>query len=152
MIVVFALYGLKSSRAAFQSMLSDCMYEIWYKPSLGDPDVGLRPAIATERTAAYEYVIVYADDIFCVPLDTVLTMSQIKESIKFKNIEIKPPSTYLGATLKLKSIEGTTCWNMSSSKYVHAAITNVQEKLAAPKTALLTKCYTPLRLVTIQRM
>jgi hypothetical protein len=53
--------------------------------------------------------------------------------------------TYLGATLKLKSIEGMTCWNMSSAKYVNAVIANVQEKLATRNTALPTKCYTPLR-------
>ena len=58
-------------------------------------------------------------------------MSQIQENFKFKNDEVKPPETYLGATLKLKSIEGMTGWNMSSAKYVNAAISNVQEKLAA---------------------
>jgi hypothetical protein len=85
------------------------------------------------------------DDIFCVSPDTALTMSQIQENFKFKNNEIKPPGTYLGATLKLKSIEGITCWSMSSAKYVNAAIASVQEKLAARNTSLPTKCYAPLR-------
>jgi hypothetical protein len=125
-------------------MLSDRLYENGYKPSCGDPDVWLRPAIATDRTAVYEYILVYVDDIFFVSPDTALTMSQIQENFKFKNNEIKPPDTYLGATLKLKSIEGMTCWNMSSAKYVNAAITNVQEKLATCNTTLPTKCYTPL--------
>jgi hypothetical protein len=80
------------------------------------------------------------DDILCVSPDTALTMSQIQENFKFKNNEIQPPETYLGATLKLKSIERTICWNMSSVKYVNAAITNVQEKLATRNTALPTKC------------
>jgi hypothetical protein len=92
----------------------------------------------------YEYVLVYVDDIFCVSPDTALTMLQIQENFKFKNNEIKPPGTYLGATLKLKSIEGMTCWNKSSAKYINAAITSVQEKLAARNTFLPTKCYTPL--------
>jgi hypothetical protein len=64
---------------------------------------------------------------------------------KFKNNEIKSPDTYLGATVKLKFIEGMTCWKMSSAKYVNAAITSVQEKLAAYNTFFPTKCYTPLR-------
>jgi Reverse transcriptase (RNA-dependent DNA polymerase) len=89
MIVVRTLYGLKSSGAAFRSMLSDCLYEIEYKPSRGDPDVWLRPAIATDRTAVHEYVLVYMDDIFCVSPDTALTMSQIQENFKFKNNEIR---------------------------------------------------------------
>ena len=144
MIIVHALYGLKSSGAAFRSMLADRLYEIGYRPSRGDPDVWLRPAINTCGTAVYEYVLVYVDDIFCVSPDTDLTMSQIQENFKFKNNEVKPPETYLGATLKLKSIEGMTCWNMSSAKNVNTAITNVQEKLAARNMVLPTKCYTPL--------
>jgi hypothetical protein len=131
MIVVRALYGLKSSGAAFRSMLADHLYEIGYKPSRGDPDVWLRPGIATGRKAVYEYVLVYVDDIFCVSPDTALTMSQIQENFKFKNNEIKP--------------ERITCWNMSSAKYVNVAIASVQETLAARNTSLATKCYAPLR-------
>jgi hypothetical protein len=63
------------------------------------------------------------------------TLPLIQENFKFNNNEIKPPDTYLGATLKLKSIEGITCWKMSSAKYVNAAIASVQEKLAARNTS-----------------
>jgi hypothetical protein len=90
-------------------MLADSLYEIGYKPSLGDPDVWLRPAIATDRRTIYEYVLVYANDIFCVSPDTALTMLQIQENFKFKNNEIKPPDTYLGATLKLKESHVGIC-------------------------------------------
>jgi hypothetical protein len=70
-------------------------------------------------------------------------MSQIQESFKFKNDEVKPLDTYLGSTLKLKSINGITCWNMSSAKYINALVVNVQEKLATRNMVLPTKCYTP---------
>jgi hypothetical protein len=95
MIIVRALYGLKSSGAAFRSMLADRLYEIGYRPTRGDPDVWLRPAITNDGTNVYEYVLVYVDDIFCVSPNTALTMSQIQESFKFKNDEVKPPDTYL---------------------------------------------------------
>jgi hypothetical protein len=71
-------------------------------------------------------------------------MSQIQESFKFKNDEVKPLDTYLGSTLKLKSINGITCWNMSSAKYIYALVVNVQEKLATRNMVLPTKCYTPM--------
>ena len=144
MIVVRALYGLKSSGAAFRAMLADRLYEIGYRPTRGDPDVWLRPAIHTDGQDVYEYVLVYVDDIFCVSPNTKKTMSQIQEHFKFKNDEVKSPDTYLGASLKLKTIEGVDCWNMSSSKYVNAAVQNVQEKLKERNMVFPTRCYTPL--------
>jgi hypothetical protein len=38
-LVVRALYGLKSTGAAFRNHLADCMRTLGYKPCLADPDV-----------------------------------------------------------------------------------------------------------------
>ena len=45
MLVVRALYGLKSSGAAFRSFLAETLYDLGYHPSSADPDVWMRPAI-----------------------------------------------------------------------------------------------------------
>ena len=39
MIVKMALYGLKSSGAAFRSKLANVIYDLEYRPSMADPDV-----------------------------------------------------------------------------------------------------------------
>ena len=52
MIVVRALYGLKSSGAPFRSLLSKTLYDIRYTPSKADPDVWLRPA---SKPDGFEY-------------------------------------------------------------------------------------------------
>ena len=39
MIVVRAFYGLKSSGAAFRSLLAETLYNLGYTPSKADPDV-----------------------------------------------------------------------------------------------------------------
>ena len=39
MIVRKALYGLKSSEAAFRALLAERLYEIGFVPSKADPDV-----------------------------------------------------------------------------------------------------------------
>ena len=39
MIVVMALYGLKSSGAAFRSLLAETLHEMDYVPTKADPDV-----------------------------------------------------------------------------------------------------------------
>ncbi len=44
-IIVRAMYGLKSSGAAWHTQLSETLYCMDFKPSLADPDVWYRPAI-----------------------------------------------------------------------------------------------------------
>ncbi len=41
-IVVRALYGLKSARAAFRSHLADCTRQPGYKSKKADPDLWMR--------------------------------------------------------------------------------------------------------------
>ena len=45
MIVVHALYGLKSSGAAFRAFLAETLYDIEYTLRNADPDVWLWPAV-----------------------------------------------------------------------------------------------------------
>jgi hypothetical protein len=136
MIIQRALYGLKSSGAAFRAMLAETLYEMGYKPTRGDPDVHIRPAIKSDNTRVYEYVLCYVDDIFCVSPNPNRTMDEIKKTFKFKGDEVKSPDGYLGASLSFTRFKGTLCWKMSSEKYVLAAITNVKEKLVKSKQSL----------------
>ena len=45
MIVVRALYGLKSSGAAFCALLAETLYDLGYLPKKADPDVWIRLAV-----------------------------------------------------------------------------------------------------------
>ena len=45
MLVVRALYELKTSGAAFTAFLEEALYNLGYKSSVADPDVWLRPDI-----------------------------------------------------------------------------------------------------------
>jgi hypothetical protein len=144
MLVVRALYGLKSSGAAFRSMLADRLYDIGYRPTKGDPDVWIRPAVKGDGFEYYEMVLVYVDDIFSISHDTARTMDAIQEEFKFKNDEVAVPDVYLGAKLEKKVMNGVECWTMASDKYVNAAIQNVETKLAAESKTLPKKCLTPM--------
>ena len=48
-IIVRALYGLKSSGAAFHSHLAVCMRSIGYTPCRGDNDLWMKPEINPDR-------------------------------------------------------------------------------------------------------
>ena len=45
MIVVRALYGFKSSSAAFRALLTETLYDLGYLPTKADPDVWIRLAV-----------------------------------------------------------------------------------------------------------
>ena len=57
MLVKMALYGLKSSGAAFRSRLANVIYEMGYRPSLADPDVWMRPGTKVDGFRFYEYKV-----------------------------------------------------------------------------------------------
>jgi hypothetical protein len=144
MIIRKALYGLKSSGAAFRAHLAQTLDAMGYKPSYADPDVWLRPAMKADGSEYYEYVLCYVDDILSISHDPMRTMKRIQEDFKLKNDKIAEPDMYLGATLKkMKLASGKTCWTMSPEEYVKSAVANVEDELKKSNQRLPTKCVTP---------
>jgi hypothetical protein len=140
MIVRKALYGLKSSGAAFRAMLANTLREMGFQSTLADPDVWIRPMTHPTRKNAdgtsfdyYEMVLVYVDDVLAQSHAPMDIMDEIRETFKLKNDAAEPPSNYLGAQLKkIKNPrEGRPgeAWCISAEKYVSAAVTNVEERL-----------------------
>ena len=145
MLVVRALYGLKSSGAAFRALLAEALYDLNYKPSPADPDVWLRPAVKPDGFEYYEYVLCYVDDVLCISHDPMRTMKGVQSSFKLKDDKIEEPEDYQGAGLsKMITADGTECWSMSSEKYCRAAVVNVENKLSHEGKRLPSKCGTPL--------
>ena len=66
MIEQRALYGLKSSGAAFWSFFAEILHDMGYKPSQADQDVWLRTATTEHGHEYYEYILVYIDDLLHV--------------------------------------------------------------------------------------
>ena len=99
MLIIRALYDLKSSGAVFQSFLSDHLWEICYRPSQADPEVWMRPAVKSTGLKYWEYVPCYVDYILSISHDPNATMKAIKSKFKLKGDKTKPPETYLDASL-----------------------------------------------------
>ena len=57
MLVNMALYGLKSSGAAFRAKLAGVLHDIGYIPTKADPDVWIRPAVKVDGTEYYEMAL-----------------------------------------------------------------------------------------------
>jgi hypothetical protein len=143
MLVIKALYGLRSSGAAFRALLADTLVKLGYKSSYADPDVWMRPAVKKNGDEYYEYVLCYVDDVLCISAAARDTMLGIQRDFKLKDDKIAEPDVYLGATLDQMEVDGHMCWTMSPEKYVRAAVANVEENMAKSGRRLPGKCVTP---------
>jgi hypothetical protein len=146
MIVKMALYGLKSSGAAFRSKLAGVLNDLNYRPSYADPDVWLKAAVKPNGFEYYEMVLVYVDDVMVISHAPARTIEGIKDVFTLKGNKAAPPDMYLGVTLELKQNScGTKCWTMSPEKYVNASVKNVEETLAKDGKRLPKSCPTPMQ-------
>ena len=117
MIIVRALYGLKSSGAAFRAFLAENLYDQGYRASKADPDVWLRPATKPDGFEYYELVLCYVDDVLAISHQPMETMDGIKKTFKLKNDKVEVPEGYLGADLSLMDTsQGDQVWTLSSEK------------------------------------
>ena len=64
MIVVKALYGLRTSGARFHDRLADVLRELGFHPCLMDGDLWMK-----DTGTHYEYVCVYVDDLLAIMRD-----------------------------------------------------------------------------------
>jgi hypothetical protein len=97
-LIVRALYGLKSSGATWHALLAESLHAMGFTPSLADPDVWYKAAAKPNGFQYYEYLIVYVDDILVLShkakevIVTIEKLYRIKEAASI-------PKTYLGATI-----------------------------------------------------
>jgi hypothetical protein len=84
-VVVRAMYGLKSSGAAWHAKLSETLQDMDFVPSLADPDVWYRPATKPDGFEYYEYILVYVDDILVVSAAPLPVMKTLKKAYRLKD-------------------------------------------------------------------
>ena len=126
-IVVRALYGLKSSGAAFRAHLAGCMREMGYVSCPADPDLWLKEQTDRKGRKYYSYILCYVDDLLVVHHNPKCIMDKINCFLPLKPDSAGPPEMYLGAKLKRKPFEdGTSAWGLSPTKYVQQAVKNVE--------------------------
>ena len=141
-----ALYGLKSSGAAFRSKLAGVLHDLGYRPTLADPDVWLKPAVKPDGFKYYEMVLCYVNDVMVISHVPRKTIEGIQKVFKLKGDKAEPPKMYLGVTLEKKpNAQGTECWTMSPQMYVDAAIRNVEATLDKKGLRLPSKAITPMK-------
>jgi hypothetical protein len=132
-LVVRALYGLKSSGATFRNHLAECMKYLGWNRCHSDRDLWMTAKTCHDSGVLYwEYILIYLDDILCVHHDPCAPIFKLDECFKMKEGSIQVPTFYLGAKMKKNVLpNGVVAWGMSSINYLQSAVHNVQEYLAA---------------------
>jgi hypothetical protein len=136
-----ALYGGKSAGRDFRNHLRSCMHFLNFKPCPADPDVWMRPAIKSDGTTCYEYVLLYTDDALVISENAeAILRNEIGRYFELKEESIGPPKFYLGGRVRKVQLEnGVEAWGFSSSQYVQAAVKNVEEYLSRDENKHLGK-------------
>ena len=117
MVIVKALYELKSAEAAFRSHLAKCMESLGYQSCKADPDFWLKLEIRPEdEVKYYSYLLCYVDDILCPLL----------------KLGFGEGDMYLGTKLhKTRLHNRVWAWAMCSVKYVQEAVGNCAVHLSS---------------------
>ena len=142
MFIHKALYGLRSSGAAFRAHVAETLYDIGFVPTRADPDVWRRPAVKEDGFECYEYILCYVADILAIGHRAKDVLKVVQAIFKLIEDKIEPLDMYLGATLSVMEDDGVQGWSMTSDKYVKAAVENVEQELARVNQRLPSKCKT----------
>ena len=110
LLIVKALYGLRSSGLRWHERFADCLRDMGFFPCKAEPDIWMR-----DIGEAYEYVAVYVDDLAFALKDPESFAKTLKEEYKFKLKGTGPLSFHLGCDF-YRDKEGVLC--MSPKKYL----------------------------------
>ena len=144
-----ALYGGKSAGRDFRNHLRSCMHHLQFQSCPADPDVWMRPAIKSDGTHVWEYVLLYTDDALVISENAEsILRNEIGRYFELKKESIGPPKLYLGGHLSYVQLEnGVWAWAYSSSQYVRAAVKNVEDwvsKQESKQFVFPSKAETPM--------
>ena len=130
MICTRAIYGLKSSGAAWRSMFSQFIEkELKFTSTRVDADVYRRKARKPDGGYYYELLLVYVDDCLLVSHDPNSVMKKIQERFDLKD-GFGEPKVYLGAeTVKHQTANGTMAWGLKSTQYVKNIVATISADL-----------------------
>ena len=126
LIITRALYGLKSSGAAWRADLAATLRGLHFSSTQADPDVWIRSPAGTH----YDMILVYVDNVLMFSKDLRTIMNQLGELYELTPESVKEPDVYLGANIERVQLrDGRTVWWMSSKTYVKNSVKVVEALL-----------------------
>jgi hypothetical protein len=137
-LIVRALYGLKSSGAAWRAHLANTLHQLGHSSCLADPDVWFHPARKPDGFEYYEYVLVYVDNLLVLSHHGGKTIKALQDFYRLKD-GFAVPTRYLGAEVKRWHFSHDVTkekWALSSAQYVKEAVKNIEVFLKSKERKL----------------
>jgi Reverse transcriptase (RNA-dependent DNA polymerase) len=129
MIIKKALYGLKSSGAAWRAHFAQSLNVFKFTSTEADPDMWIQMA-QNGYTHYCERMFVYVDDLLLISHDPDPTMAELGKMYRLKPESMGEPHRYLGANVGKQMIpDGCICWWQGAKDYLTAVITNLERQL-----------------------
>ena len=98
MVVVRALYGIKSAGASSWNHLDDFMKHMEYMSFQADPDLWMNPMVRPSGGAEYySFTLLYFDDILCIHHDSESVFTKVDWYFKLNPDSVGEPGMYWGA-------------------------------------------------------
>ena len=99
--IVRALYGMKSSGAAWRDMISTYLkYEMRFQMCLADNNIWYHADMKEDGSKSYSYICIYVDNILICSQNTHKYMTKIGMRFFLKPESIKELDIYLSANFK----------------------------------------------------
>ena len=114
--IVRALYGMKSSGAAWRDLFASVLHKgLGFDNCLADHDLWYRADIDSNQKEYYSYICIYVDDVMITSHDPHRYMNQIRSRFLIKPDSIETPRRYLGMDCKRTE---SGIWLLGSSHYL----------------------------------
>lgn len=127
-LIVRALYGLKTSGAEWKKHFADTLrYVLGFKPSLADDNVWLKECTKEDGSKYYTYILVYVDDVLCVGENPDYYMNILNEEYRLKSPPVEP-MMYLGADISQFEIRDELgnpvrkAWRIGAESHIKKAV------------------------------
>ncbi len=128
LIIVKALYGLKSSGLRWHERFADVLRVMGFTPSRAEPDIWMR-----DMGDHYEYIAVYVDDLLIVSKDPQGIIDLLTKEHDFKLKGTGPISFHLGCDF-FRDEDGVLCY--APKKYIEKILDNYRRLFGTnPKEA-----------------
>jgi len=118
LIIVKALYGLRTSGLRWHERFADCLQDMGFEPSKSEPDIWMR-----RNGDVYEYIAIYVDDLAIAAKDPQSIIDVFVDKYDFKLKGTGPIAFHLGCDF-FRDEYGVLC--MAPFKYIEKMISTYE--------------------------
>ena len=130
LVIVKALYGLRTSGLRWHERLADCLRAEGFTPCKAEPDIWMRA-----NGDVYEYIAVYVDDLAIAMLNPEEFVKILIDKYKFKLKGTGPISFHLGCEF-VRDDEGILC--LRPRKYIERMVASYEQMFGEKPSTKVT--------------